>query len=44
LIKVLCLVDGYKPTMGNLYEAMDSAKGAIRFYYEEKDDERYEIQ
>jgi hypothetical protein len=29
LVKVLCLVDGDKPLMGYLYEAMDRAKEAI---------------
>jgi hypothetical protein len=29
LVKVLRLVDGDKPTMGYLYEAMDRAKEAI---------------
>ena len=42
LVKVLCLVDGDKPTMGYLYEAMDRAKESIRAYYEDKMDEGYE--
>ena len=33
LVKVLRLVDGEKPAMGYLYEAMDRAKETIRFYY-----------
>lgn len=41
-MKVLYLVDGNKPTMGYLYEAMDRAKEAIHSYYEEKGDDRYE--
>ena len=32
-VKVLRLVDGDKPTMPYLYEAMDRAKEAIRCYY-----------
>jgi hypothetical protein len=32
LVKVLRLVDGEKPTMGYLYEAMDRAKEAIYWY------------
>ena len=33
LVRVLRLVDGDKPTMGYLYEAMDRAKETIRIYY-----------
>ena len=33
LVRVLRFVDGDKPTMGYLHEAMDSAKEAIRNYY-----------
>ena len=33
LVKVLRLVDGDKPTMPYLYEAMDRAKEAIQSYY-----------
>lgn len=44
LVKVLHLVDGHKPTMGYLYEAMDRAKESIRAYYEDKGDEGYERQ
>lgn len=33
LVKVLRLVDGDKPTMPYLYEAMDRAKEIIRSYY-----------
>ena len=40
LVRVLCLVDGDKPAMDYLYEAMDRAKEAIRAYYEDKGDER----
>jgi hypothetical protein len=29
LVKVLCLVDGNKPAMGYLYNAMDRAKQTI---------------
>ena len=36
LVKVLRLVDGEKPAMGYLYEAMDRAKEAIHHYYEDK--------
>ena len=39
LVKVLHLVDGGRPTMGYLYEAMDRAKEAIHRYYEDKGDE-----
>jgi hypothetical protein len=42
LVKVLRLVDGDKPTMGYLYEAMDRAKESIHAYYEDKGDEGYE--
>jgi len=38
------LVDGDKPAMGYLYEAMDRAKEAIRAYYEDKGDEGLEKQ
>ena len=33
LVKVLRLVDGENPTMGYLYEAMETAKESIRSYY-----------
>ena len=33
LVKVLRLIDGDKPAMGYLYEAMDRAKETIRNYY-----------
>ena len=33
LVKVLRLVDGDKPAMGYLYEAMDRTKESIRAYY-----------
>ena len=33
-VRVLRLVDGEKPAMGYLYEAMDRAKESIRAYYE----------
>jgi len=33
------MVDGDKPVMGYLYEAMEKAKEAIRAYYEDKGDE-----
>jgi hypothetical protein len=36
---VLRLVDGEKPAMGYLYEAMDRAKEAIYRYYENKGEE-----
>ena len=36
LVRVLRLVDGDKPAMGYLYEAMDRAKEAINAYYEDK--------
>ena len=35
-IKVLRLVDGEKPAMAYVYEAMDRAKEAIRSYYADK--------
>ena len=41
LVKVLRLVDGEKPAMGYLYEAMDRAKEAIRNYYVDKGDEGF---
>eukprot|EP00253_Pinus_taeda_P004357 PITA_04357 len=44
LVKVLQLVDGEKPAMGYLYEAMDRAKEAIRAYYADKGDEGLEKQ
>jgi hypothetical protein len=36
LVKVLRLVDGDKPTMCYLYDAMDRAKEAIHRFYEDK--------
>ena len=36
IVKVLRLVDGEKPAMAYLYEAMDRAKEAIRSYYADK--------
>jgi hypothetical protein len=39
LVKVLRLVDGEKPAMGYLYEAMDRAKEAIYRSYEDKGEE-----
>ncbi len=44
LVKVLRLVDGEKPTMGYLYEAMDRANESIRAYYDDKGDERFQRQ
>eukprot|EP00253_Pinus_taeda_P002491 PITA_02491 len=44
LVKVLRLVDGEKPVMGYLYEAMDRAKEAICAYYADKGDEGLEKQ
>jgi hypothetical protein len=44
LVKVLRLVDGDKPTMGYLYEAMDRAKEAIRAYYDDKGDDGFQRQ
>eukprot|EP00253_Pinus_taeda_P001827 PITA_01827 len=44
LVKVLRLVDGDKPAMGYLYEAMDRAKEAIRAYYADKGDKGLEKQ
>jgi len=41
LVKVLKLVDGDKPTMSYLYEAMDRAKGSIQTYYDDKGDEGF---
>jgi len=39
LVKILRLVNGDKPTMGYLYEAMDRTKESIYAYYENKGDE-----
>jgi hypothetical protein len=39
LVKVLLLVDGDKPAMGYLYEAMDRDKEAIRTIYDDKGDD-----
>ena len=36
IVKVLRLVDGEKPAMAYLYDAMDRAKEAIRAYYADK--------
>ena len=36
IVKVMRLVDGDKPAMAYLYEAMDRAKEAIRSYYADK--------
>eukprot|EP00253_Pinus_taeda_P009041 PITA_09041 len=44
LVKVLRLVDGDKPIMGYLYEAMDRAKESIHIYYDDKGDEGFEKQ
>ena len=44
LVRVLRLVDGDKPAMGYLYEAMDRVKKAIRAYYVDKGDEGLEKQ
>ena len=44
LVKVLQLVDGEKPAMGYLYEAMDRAKEAIRSYYDDKGDDGFQRQ
>eukprot|EP00253_Pinus_taeda_P034955 PITA_34955 len=44
LVKVLQLVDGEKPAMGYLYEAMDKAKKSIRAYYDDKGDEGFQRQ
>ena len=44
LVKVLRLVDGEKPAMGYLYEAMDRAKEAIRSYYDDKGDDGFQRQ
>ena len=44
LVKVLRLVDGEKPAMGYLYEAMDRAKGSIQTYYDDKGDEGFQKQ
>eukprot|EP00253_Pinus_taeda_P011626 PITA_11626 len=44
LVKVLRLVDGDKPAMGYLYEAMDRAKKAIRAYYDDKGDDGFQKQ
>jgi hypothetical protein len=39
LVKVLRLVNGDKPAMGYLYEAMVRAKESIRAYYVDKGDQ-----
>jgi hypothetical protein len=39
LVKVFRLVDGENPAMGYLYEAMDRAKEAMYWYYENKGEE-----
>eukprot|EP00253_Pinus_taeda_P032382 PITA_32382 len=44
LVRVLRLVDGDKPAMGYLYEAMDRAKEGISAYYADKGDEGLEKQ
>jgi hypothetical protein len=44
LVKVLWLVDGYKPTIRYLYEAMGRAKEAIRAYYDDKRDDGFQRQ
>jgi len=44
LVKVLRLVDGEKPAMGYLYEAMDRAKEAIWASYDDKGDDRFQRQ
>eukprot|EP00253_Pinus_taeda_P023997 PITA_23997 len=44
LVKVLRLVDGEKPAMGYLYEAMDRAKESIRAYCDDKGDEGFQKQ
>eukprot|EP00253_Pinus_taeda_P018426 PITA_18426 len=44
LVKVLRLVDGEKPAMSYLYEAMDRAKESIRAYYDDKGDEGFQRQ
>jgi hypothetical protein len=41
LVKVLHLVDGDKPAMRYLYEAMDRAKEAIHRYYENKGEDGF---
>jgi hypothetical protein len=33
-VKALCLIDGENPTIGYLYEAIDRAKEAIKYFYE----------
>jgi hypothetical protein len=40
-VKVLRLVDGEKPAMGYMHEAMDRAKEAIHRYYENKGEEGF---
>ena len=44
LVKVFRSVDGEKPAMGYLYEAMDRAKEAIRAYYDDKGDDGFQKQ
>eukprot|EP00253_Pinus_taeda_P025528 PITA_25528 len=44
LVKVLRLVDGEKPAMSYLYEAMDRTKEAIRAYYDDKGDDGFQRQ
>lgn len=43
IVRVLCLLDGDRPTMGYLYEGMDRAKEAIKRYYKEHPDEDNEF-
>ena len=42
LVRVLGSVDGEKPVMAYLYEAMDRAKESIHAYYEDKRDQGQE--
>ena len=44
LVRVLCLAEEEKPTMGYLYEAIDRAKESIHAYYEDKGDQGQERQ
>ena len=44
LVKVLRLVDGDKPAMSYLYEAMDRAKESIQTYYDDKGNEGFQKQ
>jgi hypothetical protein len=41
LVKIIFLVNGDKPTMGYLYEAMDRVKEGIHWYYKDMGEEEF---